>query len=85
MFYVTENEKLTFHVTSSRSVEEAPTIQVTFANGVKDDLVLSHYKMNENAVIGCNYIGHLRIGKMEHFKRLCDFTVTKSLKVGAYI
>jgi hypothetical protein len=41
-------------------VEEAPTIEVTFANGVKDDLVLSHYKMNENAVIGCNYIGHLR-------------------------
>ena len=60
MFYVTENEKLTFHVTSSRSVEEAPTIEVTFANGVNDDLVLSHYKMNENAVIGCNYIGHLR-------------------------
>jgi hypothetical protein len=41
-------------------VEEAPTIEVTFANGDNDDLVLSHYKMNENAVIGCNYIGHLR-------------------------
>ena len=60
MFYVTENEKLTFHVTSSRSVEEAPTIEVTFANGVKDELVLSHFKMNEDAVIGCNYLGHLR-------------------------
>jgi hypothetical protein len=41
-------------------VEEAPTIEVTFANGVKDELVLSHYKMNEDAVIGCNYIGNLR-------------------------
>ena len=60
MFYVTDNEKLTFHVTSSRSVEEAPTIEVTFANGVKDELVLSHFKMNEDAVIGCNYLGHLR-------------------------
>ena len=49
-----------FHVTSSRSVEEAPTIEVTFPNGVKDELVLSHYKMNDDAHIGCNYIGHLR-------------------------
>jgi len=49
-----------FHVTSSRSVEEAPTIEVMFANGVKDELVLSHYKMNDDAVIGCNYLGHLR-------------------------
>ena len=48
-----------FHVTSSRSVEEGPTIGVTFANGVKDELVLSHYKMNDDAVIGCNYLGHL--------------------------
>ena len=39
---------------------EAPTIEVTFANGVKDALVLSHYKMNEDAAIGCNYLGHLR-------------------------
>ena len=48
-----------FHVTSSRSVEEGPTIGVTFANGVKDELVLSHYKMNDDAVVGCNYLGHL--------------------------
>ena len=60
LFYATANEKLKFHVTSSRSVEEAPTIEVTFANGVKDELVLSHYKMYEDAAIGCNYLGHLR-------------------------
>ena len=59
LFYVTLDEKLSFHVTSSRSMEEAPTIEVTFANGVKDELVLSHYKMNDDAVIGCNYLGHL--------------------------
>ena len=59
LFYVTLDEKLTFHVTASRSVEEAPTIGVTFANGVKDELVLSHYKMNDDAVIRCNYLGHL--------------------------
>ena len=41
-------------------MEEAPTIGVAFANGVKDELVLSHYKMNDDAVIGCNYLGHLR-------------------------
>ena len=39
---------------------EAPTIEVTFANGVKDELVLSHYKMNEDAAIRCNYLGNLR-------------------------
>ena len=60
IFYATANEKLKFHVTSSRSVEEPPTIEVTFANGVKDDLVLAHYKMNEEAAIRCNYLGHLR-------------------------
>ena len=41
-------------------MEEAPTIEVTFTNGMKDELVLSHYKMNEEAAIGCNYLGHLR-------------------------
>jgi len=55
-----ENEKPTFDVTSSRSMEEAPTIKVTFANGVKDQLDLTHYKMHEDSEIGCNYIGHLR-------------------------
>ena len=49
-----------FHIVSSRSVEEPPTIQVTFANGLQDDFELRHYKMNKVAPIGCNYIGRLR-------------------------
>jgi len=55
-----DHENLKFHVVSSRSIEEAPTIQVTFANGVKDDLELTHYRMNKESAVGCNYIGHLR-------------------------
>jgi hypothetical protein len=47
-------------VTSSRSMEEAPTIEVTFANGVRDQLELKHYRMNDESVVGCNYIGHLK-------------------------
>ena len=39
---------------------EAPTIEVTFANGVKDELVLSHYKINDEAAFRCNYLGNLR-------------------------
>ena len=57
---VTDHENLKFHVISSRSVVEPPSIQVTFANGVKDELVLDHYRMNEESPIGCNYIGHLK-------------------------
>ena len=49
-----------FEVTSSRSIEEPPTIEVTFDNGVKDALVLKHYRMNERAALACNYIGHLQ-------------------------
>ena len=41
-------------------MEEPPTMKVTFANGVQDDLELSHYKMNKAAPLGCNYIGRLR-------------------------
>jgi len=53
-------EKLTFKTTASRSTEESPSIQVTFANGFQDDLELAHYRMNEESVVGCNYLGHLR-------------------------
>ena len=45
---------------SSRSIDEPPTVEVTFANGVKDSLELSHYKMHERAVVGCNYHGSLK-------------------------
>ena len=47
-----------FNIIASRSIEEPPTIEVMFANGVKDELELTHYKANK--VIGCNYIGHLK-------------------------
>ena len=53
-------EKPYFEVVASRSIEEAPTIQVTFADGRKDALELNHYKHNEKSSIGCNYIGTLR-------------------------
>ena len=53
-------EKLHFEVIAPRSIEEAPTIQVTFADGRKDSLELNHYKHNEKSSIGCNYIGTLR-------------------------
>ena len=49
-----------FHVVSSRSIEEPPAIQVTFENGIKDDLELTHFRMNDESAVGCNYIGHLR-------------------------
>ena len=49
-----------FDITASRSIEESPSIQVTFANGIQDDLELAHYRMNEESVVGCNYLGHLR-------------------------
>ena len=54
------DETLKFNVISSRSIDEPPTVEVTFANGVKDNLELSHYKMHERAVVGCNYHGSLK-------------------------
>ena len=55
-----ENEKLAFQITTSRSIEEPPAIHVRFDNGKEDDIELTHYKLNEDAAIGCNYIGHLK-------------------------
>ena len=49
-----------FQITTSRSIEEPPSIHVMFDNGVEDDLELTHYKLNDDSVIGCNYIGHLK-------------------------
>jgi len=54
------DENLKFNVISSRSIDEPPTVEVTFANGVKDCLELTHYKMHEKAVVGCNYHGSLK-------------------------
>ena len=49
-----------FHITSSRSIAEPPSIHVRFENGVQDDMELVHYKMNEDSVAGCHYLGHLK-------------------------
>ena len=49
-----------FQITASRSTEEPPSIRVMFENGVEDDIELVHYKMNEDSVAGCNYLGHLK-------------------------
>ena len=51
---------MTFRIISSRSIEEPPTIEVLFANGVKDNLELQHFKMNEAYPIRCTYIGKLK-------------------------
>ena len=48
-----------FHVIASRSMEVPPTIDVTL-NGVKDGLELTHYRMNDESAVGCNYLGYLR-------------------------
>ena len=53
-------ENVEFQITASRSTEEPPSIRVMFENGVEDDIELVHYKMNEESVVGCNYLGHLK-------------------------
>merc|ERR1712110_83117 len=52
-------EKIKFEITPSRSIDSPPSIRVHFGNGLKDDLDLSHYKLNDAAAPGCNYHGHL--------------------------
>ena len=49
-----------FQITSSRSIEEPPSIHVVFDNGLEDEIELVHYKMNEDVAVGCNYLGHLK-------------------------
>ena len=49
-----------FDVVSSRSINDPPSIRVTFANGVQDDLELTQYKFHERSEGGCNYLGHLQ-------------------------
>ena len=33
---------------------------MVFDNGFEDDIELVHYKINEDAAVGCNYLGHLK-------------------------
>ena len=54
------NENLKFRITASRSIADPPSIQVTFSNGVQDELVLTQYKFNDLSTAGCNYLGRLR-------------------------
>ena len=35
-------------------------IEVMFESGVRDQLELTHYRINKDSVFGCNYIGHLK-------------------------
>ena len=49
-----------FEITSSRSLYDPPSISVSFPNGVKDDLVLEHYKLRKDAKGGCNFLGYLK-------------------------
>ena len=58
-FYL-EDKKVEFDVVVSKTIEDPPSIQVTFANGRKDTFKLEHYKLNEQTASGCNYIGKLR-------------------------
>ena len=55
-----DDPKVKFNVIASRSIEEPPTIEVTFGNGVKDNLVLQPFQMNSEAPLSCSYIGRLQ-------------------------
>ena len=48
-----------FDVTSSTSITDPPSIRVTFANGVQDNLELMQYKFHDRSEGGCNYLGRL--------------------------
>ena len=54
------DEEVKFEIVSSKSVSNPPTIRVTFSNGVKDELDLTQYKMNDRSKGGCNYFGRLK-------------------------
>ena len=50
-----------FDVTSSRSLNQPPSVQVTFSNGVQDELELTEYKpYGSSSNAGCNFLGRLR-------------------------
>ena len=54
------DQDVKFEIVSSRSVSNPPTIRVTFSNGVKDELDLTQYRMNDRSKGGCNYFGRLK-------------------------
>ena len=43
-----------------KNVQEPPQINVTFPDKSKDNLELTHHRLNDESPIGCNYLGHLR-------------------------
>ena len=43
-----------------RSIQQAPEINVTFADKSKDTLELTHHKMKADSPMRCNYLGNLR-------------------------
>ena len=49
-----------FDVTASRSLNQPPSVQVRFANGVQDELELTQYKFDGKSEVGCNFLGRLR-------------------------
>ena len=58
---ILDNERLQFDVTSSRSLKQPPSVQVTFSNGVQDELELTEYKpYGSSSNAGCNFLGRLR-------------------------
>ena len=57
---ILDNERLQFDVTSSRSLNQPPSVQVTFPNGVQDELELTEHKPYVSSHAGCNFLGRLR-------------------------
>ena len=49
-----------FDVTASRSLNQPPSVQVRFENGVQDELELTQYKFDGKSEVGCNFLGRLR-------------------------
>ena len=61
VYVILDNERLKFDVTSSRSLNQPPSVQVTFSNGVQDELELTEYKpYGSRSNAGCNFLGRLR-------------------------
>ena len=59
IFPLGSDEVLHFEITSSRSIIDPPLVQVTFPNGVQDQLELEAYQIHEASTIGCSYVGRL--------------------------
>ena len=61
VYVILDNERLQFDVTSSRSLSQPPSVQVTFPNGVQDELELTEHKpYGSSSNAGCNFLGRLR-------------------------